>query len=57
MKTEIVEINGKQFKHTIPSEGKMLKKVGTDEIYDDAYDILESNYEYEEIDRIEEEVL
>lgn len=49
MKSEIVEINGKQFKHTIPDEGKLLKKIGTEEIYEDAYDVLDSNFEYEEI--------
>jgi hypothetical protein len=54
MKTEIVELDGKQFKYTIPSDGKLLKKIGTEEIYEEAYDILENNYEYEEIDKPEE---
>lgn len=51
MKIEIVELNGKQFRHTAPSENKLLKKVGTEEIYDDAYDVLENNYEYIEIEK------
>jgi hypothetical protein len=55
MKIEIIELDGKQFKYTIPSDGKLLKKVGTEEIYEEAYDILESNYEYEEIDKPKEE--
>jgi hypothetical protein len=51
MKIEIVELNGKQFRYTSPSENKLLQKVGTEEVYEDAYDVLESNYEYIEIEK------
>ena len=48
IKQEEREFNGKMFKYTYSTDGYRLRKVGTDEIYDDVYDILESNYEYEE---------
>jgi hypothetical protein len=45
-----VVINGKEFKETIPGEGKILHKIGTDEYYSRAIDLLDSNFEYEEIE-------
>jgi len=46
IKTEI--ING--FKHTFSDEGFKIRKVGTEEIYDDAMDLLSSTAQYEETD-------
>jgi len=46
--TIIEENNG--YKKTYSDSGKKIRKVGTDEIYDEAYDILTSEYEYEETD-------
>lgn len=53
--TEIVEINNKDFRHTYSDENYYIKKKGTDEIYSDAYDLIEKDYEYEETeDKIED---
>ena len=46
IKVEILE----QFKKTASDSGYKIRKVGTDEIYDEAYDLLTSEYEYEETD-------
>ena len=40
------QING--FTHTFSDQNKMIRKVGTDEIYCDAMDVLD--FEYEETD-------
>lgn len=40
------ELNG--FIHTFSDQNKMIRKVGTDEIYCDAIDVLD--FEYEETD-------
>lgn len=40
------QING--FTHTFSDQNKMIRKVGTEEIYCDAFDVL--IYEYEETD-------
>ncbi len=45
---ENIEFNEKMFIHTYSNEGFKIRKIGTTEIYDDAMDILE--FEYEEID-------
>lgn len=37
------------------SEGMMLRKVGTDEIYDEAYDLAEYPQQYEEVESMEGE--
>lgn len=50
IKTETIELNGKQFKRTY-SDAYKIKKIGTDEVYDEAVDILSANYEYEETDQ------
>ena len=53
--TIIEENNG--YKKTTSDSGYKIRKVGTDEIYDEAYDLLTSEYEYEETDiEIEQEV-
>ena len=48
---ENVTINGKQFKKTV-SDTYLIRKVGTDEIYSEAYDLPEKDYEYEETDEL-----
>lgn len=40
------QING--FIHTFSDQNKMIRKIGTDEIYYEAFDVLE--FEYEETD-------
>jgi hypothetical protein len=45
--TETVTIDGRQFTHTYSDTFK-IRKVGTDEIYTDAMDVLD--YTYEETD-------
>lgn len=47
--TEIIELNGKKFKRTY-SDTYKIRKIGTNEIYDEAVDILSVNYQYEEAD-------
>ena len=42
----IEQING--FTHTFSDQKKMIRKLGTEEIYCDAMDVL--NFEYEETD-------
>ncbi len=46
--TETVTIDGREFTHTY-SDTYLIRKVGTDEIYTDAMDVLP--YEYEETDQ------
>ena len=48
---ENVIINGRQFKKTV-SDTYLIRKVGTDEIYSEAYDLPEKDYEYEETDEL-----
>lgn len=50
IKTENVELNGKTFRHTYSDNDEMfIHKIGTTEIYDEAYDLISSHYKYEEI--------
>ena len=49
--TENVTIGNKQFKKTV-SDTYLIRKVDTDEIYSEAYDLPEKNYEYEETDEL-----
>lgn len=49
--TENVTIGNKQFKKTV-SDTSLIRKVGTDEIYSEAYDLSEKDYEYEETDEL-----
>lgn len=44
----IVQEHTNGFIHTFSDQNKMIRKVGTDEIYCDAMDVL--NFEYEETD-------
>ena len=46
IKIEVLE----QFKKTYSDENFLIRKIGTNEIYSEAYDLLTSEYEYEETD-------
>lgn len=48
---ENVTINGRQFKKTV-SDTYLIRKVGTDEVYSEAYDLPEKDYEYEETEEL-----
>ena len=50
IKIEKVIINDKEFTKTYSSDGFKIKKVGTDEVYDEAIDVLD--FEYEETDEL-----
>jgi hypothetical protein len=52
IKVEKVIINDKEFTKTYSSDGFKIKKVGTDEVYDEAIDVLD--FEYEETDELVE---
>lgn len=51
IKVENVTINGKEFKKTYSDENKYIQKIGTQEIYSEAIDLLSSNFEYVETDK------
>ena len=46
--TEIKEINGKKLVHNYSDENFYIRKIGTSEIFSDAYDLPEKKYVYEE---------
>lgn len=46
IKTEIVKFGQKEFKRTYSDKGFVIKKVGTEEKYSEAIDILDSEFEY-----------
>ena len=46
--------DGTNLYRTYSDEGKKIAKVGTDEVYDEAIDIEESDYIYEETDEMTE---
>ena len=46
--TETVEMNGMTFTKNYSDSGLMIRKVGTEELYSEAYDVLA--YTYEETD-------
>lgn len=55
--TEIIEMGGKQFARTI-SDKYYIKKVGTNEVYEEANDLYPSAYTYEETEQeLQEEVV
>ena len=54
--TEIITHNGREFKRTYTTNEKMmLHKVGTDEYYGEAIDVVDSNFTYEEVPIPEED--
>lgn len=48
---EIVTINDKQFKHTYSNANLYIQKVGTDEEYEEAFDVLSSEFTYVETEK------
>ena len=48
--TEIVKFGQKEFRRTYSDKGLVIQKVGTEERYSEAIDILDSDFEYEETD-------
>lgn len=50
IKTEIITINNKQLKKTYSDNNKYIKKVGTEKLYSEAIDLLDSSFEYIETD-------
>lgn len=52
IKQETITINNKEFKRTYSDSNLKIKKIGTNEVYTDAVDLLDSNYQYEETNEI-----
>lgn len=52
IKIEKVMINNIEYTKTYSDEGFKIKKIGTEEVYDEAIDIVD--YEYEETDELVE---
>ena len=50
IKTEPYFSNDKEFKRTYSDEGFLIRKVGTEEIYIEAVDLLTAPWQYEETD-------
>jgi|BioPla2DNA2_1021312.scaffolds.fasta_scaffold517003_1 hypothetical protein len=48
---ETVTFNGREFRRTYSDEGYLIRKVGTDEIYSEAVDLPDRNFEYVETDQ------
>jgi hypothetical protein len=53
---ENIKINDKDFVKHYSDEQWKIRKIGTDEIYDEAIDLPEMDYEYEETDEKIEEI-
>lgn len=47
---ENVKINGFEFIHTYSDSQYLIKQIETDELYGEAYDLVELQKEYEETD-------
>ena len=50
--TETITINGKQFTKNYSDEGFYIQKVGTEEIYSEAIDPIDSGRTYLETDKL-----
>lgn len=48
---ETVTIGDRQFRRTYNDADVIIRKVGTDEHYSEAYDLPDTTYEYEETDK------
>lgn len=48
--TETVKVGKREFKRTYSDCGFIIQKVGTDERYSEAIDVLDSEFEYTETD-------
>lgn len=54
---EIITHNGREFKRTYTTdENMMLHKIGTEEYYGEAVDVIDSKFEYEEVPIPKEEI-
>ena len=51
IKQETVTFNGREFRRTYSDEGYLIRKVGTDEIYSEAVDLPDRNFEYVETEQ------
>jgi len=52
IKTENIELNGNTFKRTFSDTGHKIRKVGTEEVYAEAVDLLSSTFTYEETEEL-----
>jgi hypothetical protein len=48
--TETVELGGRTFRRNYSDVNKIIHKIGTDELYCEAYDLPEKDFIYEETD-------
>lgn len=51
IKVENIVINNREFRKTYSDEGYYIQKKGTQEVYSEAIDVLNKNYEYIETDK------
>lgn len=49
---EIIELNGKQFQKHYSDKGLIIRKVGTQEEYSEAIDLVDKTWKYEETDEL-----
>lgn len=57
IKSDIVEIKGTKYRRTISDQDYIIQKVGTNELYSEAIDLLTNNFSYKETkNKIEMEV-
>ena len=50
IQAESITLRDNVFKRTYSDLGFMIRKIGTDELYSEAIDLLDASYEYEETD-------
>ena len=50
IQVENITLHGNGFKRTYSDAGFMIRKLGTEEVYSEAIDLLDAPYEYEETD-------
>lgn len=50
VQVESITLHGNVFKRTYSDAGFMIRKLGTEEVYSEAIDLLDAPYEYEETD-------
>jgi hypothetical protein len=48
IRIEYLELNGQPFTKTYSTDGFKIRKIGTDEIYDEAIDVENAPFVYEE---------
>lgn len=51
IKLENITINNREFKRTYSDANKMIRKVGTSEVYSEAVDVLSATWQYEETEQ------